>query len=1641
MNLIKGTKADDVLRGNDAAEQLQGEEGNDRLTGNGGNDTLSGGTGTDTADYSTSSGGVTVDLSATVPNSSGAAGNDQLSSIEVIIGSAFDDALTGDNSYQEHTRLVSSATNGGFANGSASRPSVSPDGSYIIFRSAASDIVPGDIADTGLNLTAAEDLFIRNMATGQIVRLNADVDGNRVGILTDTPLNAGKSYVFSADGQAAYFIRVDWPSDPNMDAVYSVCRKDLISGALTTVSAYAPGTDPHGATYRNISISADGGTLYYEGLYEHGLYWDYGVFSQNVASGERTLLTPPGEYGIFGGTSYTLSADGQWMTYVGVTPNLTGEGLSSTRTDMFLKNLRTGEVRLIGHSDDYFSLSWAPAPPQISSDGTKVLFVTETPNLTPDDPFGDANIFIMDVATGAITRIRSGIDNFNLEINPPVFVGATNLVAFVDRDGTVSGANTGSYDLMIYNPATGQTRTILYDLTSSQSLPQGGWGISFSDDGAIVSVNLSDSNNLPRSLIRGDTNNLSEVLVFDMATPFTTGGDDRLVGGDGNDTLSGLGGRDVLEGGRGNDVLTGGADFDRLIGGEDNDTYVVSGIHDNMGFGLSSGDDLLVDTGGTDTLLIDGTALPGDLYMVVRGDDLVVNIGRYFGEWEGGVRIAGGLFNPIERIAFSSEGAGQTLEGQGGNETLLGGSGADLLNGGAGADTMYGGGGNDVYNVDNTGDVVSEQMTAGVNDGGAYDVVYASVNYSLDVYVEHLRLMGVGHLTGAGNASDNLIVGNAGNNSLAGGAGEDVLIGADGNDTLLGDSDADVLRGGIGSDFLDGGAGEEIYDIADYSTALTGVVVHLDNTGGNTGEAAGDILFNMEGVRGGAYSDTLYASGVASHLYGEGGDDHLVSGNNTPVDQYGRPLFYELYGGDGDDFIEAGVGGDNIVGGAGKDTVSYLAAPGGIYLEVGVTDLVHPELYGYAWFDGYSSIEVFWGSEYADTIITSGDIYGFGGDDRLYGLGSDYLDGGSGADQMFGEYGNDTYVIDNAGDRILEYADSGPVDLVMASISYNLNPFVENLTLTGSGHLTGNGNGGNNVIIGNSGNDWLDGGGGNDTLSGGLGNDSFFVNAGDVVVEAAGQGVDWVVATSSYNLSANVENLLLSGSGDFTGNGNLSDNVVGGNSGNNWLDGGGGNDTLSGGLGNDSFFVNAGDVVMETAGQGSDWVVATSSYNLFANVENLLLSGSGHFVGNGNVLDNLIGGNSGNNWLDGGGGNDTLSGGQGNDSYFVNAGDVVVEAGGQGSDWIVSTGSYNLSTNVENLLLSGSGHFVGNGNVLDNLIGGNSGNNWLDGGGGNDTLNGGLGNDSFFVNAGDFVVETAGQGVDWVVATSSYNLSANVENLLLSGSGDFTGNGNVSDNVVGGNSGNNWLDGGGGNDTLNGGLGNDSFFVNAGDVVVEAAGQGGDWVVAISSYNLSANVENLLLSGSGDFTGNGNVSDNIIVGNSGRNWLDGGGGNDTLNGGFGDDSFFVSAGDVVSEMAGQGTDWVIATSTYNLSAHVENLLLAGNGNTNGGGNGLNNMITGNSGNNMLEAGAGNDTVAGGQGADVFLFATGSGADTVTDFSAAQNDSIDIHAVTNGVANAGMVTQSGANVLINLGGGNTVTVLGATQADVLSHMVW
>lgn len=577
---------------------------------------------------------------------------------------------------------------------------------------------------------------------------------------------------------------------------------------------------------------------------------------------------------------------------------------------------------------------------------------------------------------------------------------------------------------------------------------------------------------------------------------------------------------------------------------------------------------------------------------------------------------------------------GEMLSGTVNNDRLLGLNGNDTLDGGAGADEMIGGAHNDTYTVDNTGDVVTELA------GGGTDTIHTTLtNFALDELgnVENLMFIGSGNFTGQGTSAANTLTGGAGNDSLDGGAGNDRLVGGVGNDTYTVSEAGDVVVEGLG------GGNDTVNASVDRFTLANNIEILRYTGDGNftgTGNASANLIVS------GAGNDVLNGGSGNDELRGGAGDDTLLGGIGNDL----------LFGGTGHDKLDGGAGIDRMNGSNGDD----------IYTVDNVGDVVE-ELLG----EGQDTVRTtlrnyVLGADLEDLVYTG--TLGFIGtgnaqSNRINGsTGADTLDGGAGIDQLTGGGGNDTYIVDESLDTVVE-VDGGGVDLIRTSVSsYTLVEHVENLFYTGSLAFLGDGNLLANTITGGSGADTLDGKGGADRLVGGGGDDIYIVdNTADVIVEAAGAGLDTARSSAlSYTLANHVDHLEFTGSGDFTGTGNNLGNRITGGDGNDVLDGGIGTDTLIGGKGNDTYKVNHGsDIVQEVDGEGIDTVQSTAAgYTLGAYLENLVHTGAAAVL-TGNGLDNSLTGGAGNDTLRGMDGNDRINGGGGDDILMGQAGNDI----------------------------------------------------------------------------------------------------------------------------------------------------------------------------------------------------------------------------------------------------------------------------------------------------------------------------------------------------------------------------------------------
>lgn len=379
-------------------------------------------------------------------------------------------------------------------------------------------------------------------------------------------------------------------------------------------------------------------------------------------------------------------------------------------------------------------------------------------------------------------------------------------------------------------------------------------------------------------------------------------------------------------------------------------------------------------------------------------------------------------------------------------------------------------------------------------------------------------------------------------------------------------ADGDILL--YGSRIADGADGAAfISALADATGA--DVAASTNNTG-----SSGD--WTLEATSGTVEASAIDGSGytieslrLADDFAGDEGDDEAHGGDGDD----------ELDGGGGDDHLEGGRGHDHLVGGEGRDTASYAHAGGRVHVHLAE---------GVAEDDGDGGSDTLDGIEDVDGSDYDDDIGGDSNANHLHGsLGNDQLEGLQGDDTIDGGDGNDTAsyvdalagVIGSLASGTIQDGDGGTDTLTHVE---NLHGSHHDDSLSGDdganeldgdlGNDTLRGGAGGDHLDGGAGNDVLDGGSGDDAMTGGSGNDTYVVNsAGDVVTETSTSStqIDTVRASIGYTLRANVEHLVLTGSGVINGVGNALANLLEGNGSANRLSGGAGGDTLDGGKGLD----------------------------------------------------------------------------------------------------------------------------------------------------------------------------------------------------------------------------------------------------------------------------------------------------------------------------------------------------------------------------------------------------------------------------------------------------------------------------------------
>lgn len=1590
MTLV-ATEAADVLDGSSLADTINGLGGDDLIFGRAGNDIIDGGVGAD--------------------NLSGGDGSDQLT------GGVGNDRLYGDAGVDQ---LAGNAGNDFLDGGLGADIMVggSGDDTYMVDDSGDSitellgegvDSITASVSVTladnvenatlsgtdSINATgnAAENIINGNAGANQLSGLagNDSISGMEGNDTLDG--GDGTDTLYGGDGNDSLSGGNEDDKlygDAGNDTLLGDSGNDLLEGGL--------GSDTlDGGSGNDLIDGGSGADIMAGGLGDDGFIVDDvgDVAIETANAGNDT---------VYSDVSYTLSANLETLILAG---NADLDGVGNSDANALYGNAGANHLSGMAGNDE---LHGNDGNDTLDGDSGNDILDGGSGIDTLSGGLGDDTFFVDRAEDVVIENVGEGIDTIRAATSYTLSANVENLILEAEG-GYINGtgnalANTltgNDYDNRLDGGAgtdvlvgKAGNDTYVVDTLSDQIVELDGEGF----DTVETALTYTLASTLEGLRLTGAGN----------VDGYGNDASNSLSGNDGNNRLYGGAGNDWLQGGAGNDVLDGGTGSDGMSGGMGNDTFYTDSQGDSIDEAVDEGIDTEIRSFETAYLLASGV------------ENLTLTDTIYRGNG-----------NELDNVITGNE-ADNNLWGMAGNDTLIGGGGNDALFGDVGQDTMIGGAGDDYYEIDDTGDVIVENANEG------YEMVRSTVSWTLGANLERLAVDGDADLSATGNAMDNGLWGNVGNNVLTGGLGNDYLSGDLGNDTYVfnrGDGQDSIDTTDIlsASDTLRFGAGITANDVLafQYGTNMflkikgtSDQIGFIDYYGALTtidGLAADQKIDRVEFADGTVWDQAMIQTVV----------DRANNNHSPTVNSY-LPTLQAKAGTSFSYTVPANTITDPDV----WDSITYsIKMPDGSAVP--------------AWLQFDSATGIMSGTPGAGDVGTLQFIL-WGTDNYNYSAG---------------EYVNMTIGAPNRTPTLVTaLADQAAAQ--GASFSYTVpsgaftDPDGDTLAYSAT------------LADGTALPSWLTFNASTRTFSGtpsALGTVSVKVTAKDGGNLSATDVFDITVSVQNLTLNGTTGNdTLTGGAGNDILNGGAGNDTLNGGAGNDTLNGGTGNDTMVGGLGDDTYVVDsATDVVTEAANEGTDLVQSSVTYTLANNIENLTLTGTTAINGTGNALNNVLAGNSaantltggaGNDTLDGGAGNDTMVGGLGDDTYVVDsASDIVTENASEGTDTVRSSVTLTLANNVENLVLTGTTAINGTGNTLNNTLTGNSAANTLSGGTGADTMIGGAGNDTYVVdNTGDVVTENANEGTDLVQSGVTYTLSANVENLTLTGTTAINGTGNALDNVLTGNTAANTLNGGAGNDTLNGGTGadtmiggagNDTYVVdNASDVVTELVSEGTDLVQSSVTTTLSANVENLTLTGTTAINGTGNALDNVLIGNSANNTLtggdgndtiDGGTGNDTMVGGLGDDNYVVNVStDVVTEAANAGNDTIQSAVTLTLTTNVENLVLTGTTAINGTGNTLNNLVRGNTAINTLNGGTGNDILEGGDGNDILtdtsgtaLFNGGAGADTITGGAGSE-------VFLGGLGNDTYTTAGGNDIILfNKGDGQDTFATGGTGSDTLS----
>ncbi|MBI5361622.1 MAG: PD40 domain-containing protein [Planctomycetes bacterium] len=294
------------------------------------------------------------------------------------------------------TTRVSVGTGNVQGNGESVGPSISGDGRWIVFGSAASNLVANDTNATG-------DLFLHDRQLGATSRI-PPFQGNG----PSGPGTPGQS--ISADGRYVVFLSAATNLVANdTNGVADTFLYDRTTGVTTRVSVGTGGVQANSQSSRAV-ISADGRYIAFETVATNLVAGDTNntadvfVHDRVAATTTRVSFATGGVQAVMSCNSPSISSDGRYVAFVSAASNLVA-GDTNGRVDVFVHDRTTATTtRASVASDGAQGTNDVGAYVSISGDGRFVVFDSPSTNLVIGDTNGTNDVFIRDRVTGLTSR-------------------------------------------------------------------------------------------------------------------------------------------------------------------------------------------------------------------------------------------------------------------------------------------------------------------------------------------------------------------------------------------------------------------------------------------------------------------------------------------------------------------------------------------------------------------------------------------------------------------------------------------------------------------------------------------------------------------------------------------------------------------------------------------------------------------------------------------------------------------------------------------------------------------------------------------------------------------------------------------------------------------------------------------------------------------------------------------------------------------------------------------------------------------------------------------------------------------------------------------------------------------------------------